>query len=48
MSSSKTEFVVSKETDNFVNFSNIQLMYSLPTSLDRENDQYISLINSYW
>ena len=34
MSGSKTEFVVSKETDNFVNFSNIQLMYSLPTSLD--------------
>ena len=33
MSSSKTEFVMSKETNKFVDISNIQLMSSLPSSL---------------
>ena len=33
MSSSKTEFVMSKETDKIADISNIQLMSSLPSSL---------------
>ena len=33
MRSSKTEFVMYKETDKFVDISNIQLMSSLPSSL---------------
>ena len=33
MSSSKTEFVMSKETEKFVDISDIQLMSSLPSSL---------------
>ena len=33
MSSSKTEFVMPKETDKCVDISNIQLMSSLPSSL---------------
>ena len=32
MDSSKTEFVISEETDKFVDISNIQLMSSLPSS----------------
>ena len=32
MGSSKTEFVMSEETDKFVDISNIQLMSSLPSS----------------
>ena len=32
MGSSKTEFVMSEETDQFVDISNIQLMSSLPSS----------------
>ena len=51
ISISKTEFVMSKETDKFVDFSNIQLMSSLPSSLTfkeaRENDQYINETNAY-
>ena len=33
MSSSKTEFVMSKETDKIADISNIQLKSSLPSSL---------------
>ena len=33
ISSSKTEFVMSKETDKFADTSNVQLMSSLPSSL---------------